>query len=111
MAQYHIYTLSPIDDWDGWNELHETSPDRDKPDALWELLSALQQKARTIRYPWEGDCSQGPFWLPLPADTGNYLFLFAWKQSNNGTTFVASPVELPWLDQIGHHWQGDIPLE
>lgn len=29
----------------------------------------------------------------------NSLLVLAWKCGRGGTTFVASPVELPWLDE------------
>lgn|GEM_PF-5228850 len=37
--------------------------------------------------------------LPNPDDAVMFIFLLC-KQSNNGTTFVASPVRLPWLDEL-----------
>ena len=47
---------------------------------------------------WEGDTRQGPFIAGIP--TGDYTtgILIAWKQGNNGITFIASPFKLPWLD-------------
>jgi hypothetical protein len=45
---------------------------------------------------WEGDIVNGPYWIPLPTE-GDEKFLIAWKQTNNGTSFVASPFSLPWL--------------
>lgn len=48
---------------------------------------------------WEGDFRQGPvvFWIP---DDTNFRYGFAFKQDNNGTTFIISPVRMPWLDQL-----------
>lgn len=51
---------------------------------------------------WEGDYQGGAkprvFFLPSEND---FEYGFAWKQSNNGTTFVVSPYPLPWLDRLG----------
>lgn len=46
---------------------------------------------------WEGDCRQGPvvFWVPMST---TFEYGFAFKQDNNGVTFVISPVPMPWLD-------------
>jgi hypothetical protein len=33
--------------------------------------------------------------------------MLAWKQNNNGTTFVASPYRLPWLDEACSDWADD----
>lgn len=47
---------------------------------------------------WEGDFVRGPrvFWLPDP-DSMTFRYAFAWKQQNNGSTFVVSPLPLAWL--------------
>lgn len=48
---------------------------------------------------WEGDFRHNPcvFWLPSEMD---FVCAFVFKQDNNGTTFVVSPVPLPWLDSL-----------
>jgi hypothetical protein len=48
---------------------------------------------------WEGDFrgSAYVFWIP---DEHNMRYGFVWKQDNNGTTFVVSPVPLPHLKDI-----------
>jgi hypothetical protein len=42
----------------------------------------------------------GPWFCPLPPQHDDFEceFLLAWKQDNNGQTFIASPYPLPWLD-------------
>lgn len=37
--------------------------------------------------------------LPNPDDAVMFVFLLC-KQGNKGTTFVASPVRLPWLEEL-----------
>lgn len=47
---------------------------------------------------WEGDFRNGPHVFLLPGD-GSMIPAIIWKQDNNGTTFVASPIKLLWLDE------------
>ena len=46
---------------------------------------------------WEGDFRQGPvvFWVP---HEDGFKYGFAFKQDNNGSTFVVSPVRMPWFE-------------
>jgi hypothetical protein len=46
---------------------------------------------------WEGDFGTDPHVFMIPGE-GAFRYAFAWKQSNNGTTFVMSETALPWLD-------------
>jgi len=47
---------------------------------------------------WEGDCAWEPRIFFIPGDV--YMeYGFVWKQCNNGTTFVASPVKLDHLSE------------
>lgn len=48
---------------------------------------------------WEGDIRGEDiylFSLPDPDNCSEKIGI-VWKQENNGTTFICSPVELPWL--------------
>jgi hypothetical protein len=47
---------------------------------------------------WEGDFREEPriFMIPDP-DNFTFKYGFAWKQDNNGSTFVASEIELPHI--------------
>ena len=48
---------------------------------------------------WEGDFREGPFVMPVLIEIEvGYAFVF--KQDNNGTTFVLSPVPLPYLENL-----------
>jgi len=53
-----------------------------------DLLAAAQKLA--LKHGWEGDTIQGPFLSAIPHEDGNADLVLAWKQSNNGTTFIAS---------------------
>lgn len=47
---------------------------------------------------WEGDYRNSPVVFFLPTEC-EFQYAFAWKQDNNGSTFIVSPVALPWLDE------------
>jgi hypothetical protein len=92
------YARAAIDFWPGWlteeqfkaaiQSVAEYEDFRDKAFALAKEVG------------WEGDIREGPFIAGIPthetADDGH--FIIAWKQDNNGDTFVASPYRLPWLE-------------
>lgn len=60
------------------------------------FVEAAYQAAREVR--WEGDFRTPPHVGFLPnAEGGEPIPFLVWKQDNNGTTFVVSPVELPYL--------------
>ena len=49
---------------------------------------------------WEGDIADGIYVFAIPTcEYPEMMRGYIWKQSNNGSTFVASPVELPWLKE------------
>ncbi|MET4789568.1 hypothetical protein ABIF64_001746 [Bradyrhizobium japonicum] len=99
------YARGAIDFWTGWKTeqefLRELQGDHDSSNAVNEY-NALKVQAMELakKVGWEGDVRQGPFIAGLPthetADDGH--FLIAWKQDNNGDTFVVSPYRLPWLE-------------
>lgn len=107
LPAWKIYCLSPIDwHWDVLPTLQSTVLTLEyndfSSDGLlrdWESVKRLARESG-----WEGDLSQGPvvFWLPSP-DGFCFEHAFAFKQWNNGETFVAVPqgFPLPWLVEIG----------
>jgi len=102
-----VYQLSPIDWWYGWSELDDvvahieepTEGTRARVRAELERVRdhALNQFRR--RTYWEGDITTGPRFAGLPPGDGNADgdVMVAIKQSNNGSVFVWSPYELPWI--------------
>lgn len=86
----YVYVLPPQDYWPGWTTF-ETEPVQ--PD----LLKHAKQCFRAAG--WESDAVQGPFFAGLPtgSDDGRGALMVGLKQHNNGTTFIWSPYELPWL--------------
>lgn len=104
-----VYHVSPIDFWDGWQTpdqvfLQEQLDDEELVNIggisrnEWEpLWRKAQQLAKKVQF--EGDVSFGPYLSVLPdPDSNGSALLIAWKQSNNGSTFIASPYPLTWLN-------------
>ena len=48
---------------------------------------------------WEGDVREGPYYFAMPGESELDIGYIV-KQDNNGSCFVASPIELPHLDSI-----------
>lgn len=109
--RWYVYEVYPIDYW--WDYLHSLSDvmARLSADSLHDEanekgydLSVVKSfvddwesaKMAASSKGWEGDFRHKPvvFWIPIE-DRFEHGFVF--KQDNNGTTFVVSPVELPWL--------------
>jgi hypothetical protein len=51
---------------------------------------------------WEGYIREGPYRAPLPCGDPSCKYMVAWRQDNNGDTFIASPFHLPWLEEKSH---------
>lgn len=99
----HGYVISPIDFWNGCQTFDQY---------MWQLGRVGDERRELRNYAerflcaarclapelgWEGDIREGPYVFLLPHD-GNCEIGIAWKQENNGTTFVFAPVALPWLE-------------
>ena len=102
----YIYSIDPIDFWPGWYKEADYLKSVDDVDDLVgntfvEEYQALKKRAlaKALDAGWEGDIREGPFVAGLPSSGGDVRVMIAWKQDNNGTTFIASPVELPQLKQ------------
>lgn len=99
----YVYSINPIDCWSGWFPLDEFIKRMDAYDywpmeAVYEMLAKAMKIARE-QHGWEGDVRAGPYIAGLPVqESGCPEILIAWKQDNNGQTFVASYQELPWLN-------------
>ena len=99
-----VYKIPPIDYWDGWlsedeylarakahkNQLKDDIR-KSKQESLIKAIQELECK---------GGAYEGYFLSAIPRGDGTngHGFLLAWKQLENGSTFVASPYELPWLN-------------
>lgn len=106
-----VYKIEPIDHWIGWHKpsdifralLAEWDCEWLRP-ADWERSWNKAQKL-ALRLGWDEDIRTGPFVTVIPDQEGSMPpFLIGWKQDNNGTTFVASPLRLPWLEVNQTEW-------
>lgn len=108
--RWFVYPMSPIDmNWDFLDTVEETlkkmtDQATEEPDMRQSFQSAhgflkAWDEARELAKAngWEGDFRGSPyvFWLP---DEVEFLYGFAWKQDNNGSTFIISPKPLPHLN-------------
>jgi hypothetical protein len=100
-----VYELPPIDFWQGWTPESRWPEGEDDPfyeyglndeEAAADLALA---KGLATRCGWEGDGEWRMAGLPRD-DVAAPTYMLAVKQQNNGTTFIISPYELPWL---AHH--------
>lgn len=100
--QLHVYALPPIDFWGGWSSVEDATTQWGGSRLIerWRYERVLAEAfVLASDAGWEGDIREGPFIAGLPHEHagGKPVFMIAWKQDNNGTTFVASPVQLPHL--------------
>jgi len=106
-----VYKRYPIDFWPGWlteaqfkAQLTKIYITEDAARILLEYKANLKLARRLAeKLGWEGDERDGPYIAGLPAlDSGGHAYLIAWKQDNDGTSFVASPFHLAWLETDGY---------
>jgi hypothetical protein len=102
---WRAYQFSPIDfGWEHLKTVAETisflsqnneSFDSDISALLsnWALAKELAKKKG-----WEGDFREEPrvFWFPSEYEM---IYGFVFKQDSNGSTFIVSPVEFPFLKE------------
>lgn len=91
--EYWVYSVNPIDNWTGWASFSSY-------DLPYQFIQALKEAAALAD--WEGDVRAKPGWrvAPVPCpDECDSVAIFAFKQDNNGTTFVFSPVKMPHLGE------------
>ena len=61
---------------------------------LYDAFIKARQAAASVG--WKGDFREYPRVIALPEPGGcEMVFAFVWKQDNNGSTFIISPVEMP----------------
>lgn len=117
-----LASFIPIDFWVGWMTIDQFIDSFDEDGPFYEYspsdlaqsfersITAVFNTARKIG--WEGDFRQGPYIAPVIDGTnGSTRVLMAWKQDNNGTTFVAGPagsLKRYFGHEVGH--VTEIPL-
>ena len=106
------YHISPIDWWNGcidYDSFLRSAVPYDEVLITTMLTEAMRLAREEMR--WQGDVREGPYVFALP-DTCSCQLGVAWKQDNNGDTFVFSIRELPWLLSDAHaagSWDVEIP--
>ena len=98
----NVYQMYPIDL--GWGNLQTLSdfianPVVYSPHEGAELSRVFEQVLKMcLEKGWGGDDSESVrvMWLPNEVQ---FMPAFAWKEGDNGTTYIASPVEMDWLDR------------
>jgi hypothetical protein len=109
---WHTYEVPPVDiGWENLRTVQETErflaakaqgAGQGSNAAAADLRSFLaaweSAKDAATSEGWEGDLRNEPvvFWVP---DDAEFTFGFVLKQDNNGTTYVVSPVPMPWLEE------------
>lgn len=106
--QWNVYEIGPIDlRWERLKTVDqikaELTAERSSGEAELHTLdlSTFERAWQTAQHAahdagWDGDFRIEPvvFWVPAESEFG---FGFVIKQSNNGITYVVSPVDLPHL--------------
>ena len=101
-----IYQTDPIDFFDGAvpiSEAGERMVAIPGGYGLFNLIRLAMECSRAVALAggsyWEGDIRGQDlyvFGIPDPGESAFRLGLM-WKQDNNGSTFICSPVALPWI--------------
>lgn len=108
MVNVFCYVIDPIDHWElaksfeeFIDELEQSVSDEDEEYRIRAELFLVGAKKLARKNGWEGDITEGPYVFGIPPNDSepNFLMGVAWKQGNNGTTFVCSPIPLPHLGQ------------
>lgn len=110
-----VYGRSAIDFWPGWLTEAEFKASVERAfysgedrSFVWAEYVKFRDRAYAVAKTigWEGDIREGPYVAGLPPEeeTSSSDFVIAWKQDNNGDTFIASPRQLKWLENSYGEW-------
>lgn len=112
---WYVYEMSPIDyGWSNLKTVKDTAAELGAAEAaaraagvdflmyeelLLETFLADWQSAQIAaqEHGWAGEFRHAPvvFWVP---NDSTFIYGFTFKQDTNGTTYVVSPVPMPWLE-------------
>lgn len=103
-----IYETSPQDYFDGMvplcDAIYNSGENEGSNDTAWRIIhfviSCVYKVARAKSF-WEGDIRGNDIYLFSLPDPDNAMVRMGlvWKQDNNGSTYICSPVEIPWLKE------------
>jgi hypothetical protein len=108
---WFVYSISPIDfKWERLRSVRETIAhmaavidDNSNPNDVSDIQEFIRvwdsAKDAASENGWDGDYRNPPavFWLP---DDSEFSYGFVIKHDNNGETFIVSPRELPWAQNL-----------
>lgn len=99
-----IYETPPQDIFSGMKKFSDEVRHGKEASLITDLLKGYMYCAyyllKAKGCSWEGDIRDDDiyfFSIPDP-DNARELFGYVWKQDNNGTTFICSPIQIKWLD-------------
>ncbi|WP_143219499.1 hypothetical protein [Achromobacter xylosoxidans] len=112
--RWHVYDIIPIDfGWEFLKSVRDTAADLGAREAAFQverhfdpgltpsLASFIQRwdsaREAATKQGWEGDFRGEPVVFWVPTEDG-FDFGFAFKQDNNGTTFIVSPKRMLHLE-------------
>lgn len=96
----YLYEMYSIDVWRGWVFIQDALADPDKYDLhLSDLEERVAEVKKLLREHtlWEGD---GNIYLSSIPYEPEARLVFAIKQANNGTTYIASPLPYAHLEKF-----------
>ena len=109
-----VYSRNPIDFWRGWltekEYINKVIDGFDVVNAFVPVVAYVAFRDAgmklALKVGWEGDIRGEVMVSALPPlDTGSDDdVMVAWKQDNNGQTFIVSPFRLPWLETDPDEW-------
>lgn len=99
----YIYQVYPIDR--GWSALQTVQDYIDRPvlypaDEAGDVKATWAQLCKIALQEGFGlDSSETARIMWIPSEV-SFKFCIAWKEVDNGTTYIATPFEMTWLDSI-----------
>lgn len=99
-----VYQISAIDfGWERLKSVEQTLIEMFEDEMCHDNIKHFakdwhEAKELARKKGWEGDFREDPVVFWMPCNDFEMVYGFAFKQDNNGTTYVISPVELSWLD-------------
>lgn len=113
MDKGYLYQCPPIDWWDGWTDMEMISmkcadnigdcPCNNSLTEAFVMVAEAIYLATKYGY-YDGDINTVKV-SGLPDGTSDSKLMVGIKISNNGTTYIYSKIQLPWL----HEFEMDIP--
>lgn len=93
----------PIDFWRGWLDISQVvqsikedgGGNIDYQELIMLMVDAFDGASKID---WEGDIREGPYFSVMPTNEDFCPFIVAWKQNNNGQTFLGARVPIYSLE-------------